>query len=186
MPHEHHPLAGRAVSVRKAGLLSVRPATDTARFSLRIDPAGLAEASTAFGLDLPARIGAVAAAGGKIAVRLGPDEWYLMAPPAGQAAVEDAFAAFYARLPHSLVDIGHREVGIEIEGAGAVLALQSALPFDVEAMPVGSGCRTLFDKAQIVLLREAQDRFRIEVWRTFATHVWGLLEAASREVELDI
>jgi len=117
---------------------------------------------------------------------LGPDEWYIIVPLAAQDDVQHAFAALYAKVPHSLVDISHREVAIEIEGAGAALALRSAIPFDVDAMPVASGCRTVFDKAQIVFVREATDSFRIEVWRSFADHVWGILRAASREIELDI
>jgi heterotetrameric sarcosine oxidase gamma subunit len=40
--------------------------------------------------------------------------------------------------------------------------------------------------AQIMLLRETEHRFRIEVWRTFADHPWGRLQAASREMDLDI
>jgi sarcosine oxidase subunit gamma len=186
MMHEHHPLLGREIAVRKAMPLTVRPAADTARFSLRIDPSEIAQASNAFGLDLPAKIGDVAVSPDKIAACLGPDEWYLRTSLPGQEAVETAFADLYATVPHSLVDVGHRDVGIEIRGADAALALQSAIPFDVEAMPVPSGCRTIFDKTQIVLVREAADRFRIEVWRSFADHVWGVLRAASREIELGI
>lgn len=184
MMHEHHPLAGREIAVRS--LLSLRVAADGARFSLRVDPAHAALAAEAFGLALPAKIGGATLARGRLAVRLGPDEWHLVAPLTHQAAVEDAFAALYAMVPHSLVDIGHREVGIEIAGAAAVLALQSAIPFDIESMPVASGCRTIFDKAQIILVRETQERFRIEVWRSFAGHVWGLLRAAGHEIALDI
>ena len=121
-----------------------------------------------------------------MAIRLGPDEWYLLAAPAEGEAIAARFAELYAATPHSLVDVSHREVGIEVEGSEALLALRSAIAFDIEAMPVGTGCRTLFDKAQIILIREAEDRFRIEVWRSFADHVWGILEAASREIELDL
>ena len=71
------------------------------------------------------------------------------APSASQQAVESAFAALYGTVPHSLVDIGHREVGIEIEGTLATLALSSAIAFDIEAMPVNSGCRTIFDERAI-------------------------------------
>ena len=43
-------------------------------------------------------------------------------------------------------------------------------------MPVGIGDRTIFDKAQVVCsVKHAPDRFRIEVWRSFAGHVWTLL-----------
>jgi sarcosine oxidase subunit gamma len=186
MLHEHHPLIGREIAMRHAAPLSIRVAADAARFSLRIDPAGIDGASKAFGLTLPARIGGLSLSGEKRAVCLGPDEWYLMAPLAEQDAVEAAFADLYPSATHSLVDISHREVGIEVEGAAAMLALRSAIAFDIEAMPVGTGCRTIFDRAQIVLLRETEQRFRIEVWRTFADHVWGLLEAAGREISLDI
>lgn len=186
MMHQHHPLIGREIAIRKAIPLVVRAAPDSARFSLRIDPAEISRASGAFGLELPTRIGDIETSGGKTAVCLGPDEWHLIAPLDAQQTIEDAFAAFYASVPHSLVDIGHREVGIEIEGAGAVRVLQSAIAFRVEAMPLLSGRRTIFDKAQIVLVRETEHRFRIEVWRSFADHVWGLLQAASREIELDM
>jgi sarcosine oxidase subunit gamma len=186
MMHEHHRLLGREIIVRKDLPLLIRAAADRARFSLRIDPAQIAAASKALGLKLPAKIGELAASGEKIALCLGPDEWYLIVPLAAQDAVERASADLYAEVPHGLVDIGHREVAIEIEGADAALALQSAVAFDVEAMPVGSGCRTVFDKAQIVLVRKAVDSFRIDVWRSFADHVWGLLRAAAREIELGI
>ena len=96
------------------------------------------------------------------------------------------FAALYATCPHSLVDVGHREIGIAVEGAAAVLALRSACAFDLETMPSGTGMRTIFDKAQIILIRHDENRFRIEVWRSFADHVWGLLQAASREISLGI
>ena len=186
MMHEHHPLLGREITIRKTMPLTIRAAADTARFSLRIDPAKIAQASTAFGLDLPARIGGVAVSKDKSAACLGPDEWYLRAPLPEQKAVETAFADLYATMPHSLVDVGHRDVGIEIEGADAALVLRSAVPFDLEAMPAPSGCRTIFDKTQIVLVRAAEGRFRIEVSRSFADHVWGVLRAVSREIELGI
>lgn len=184
--HRSHSPSGRALRTPQVPPLNISHAADAARFSLRIDPKRLDSVSTAFGLSLPASSGGMVALGGRTAVCLGPDEWYLMAPPAEGEAIERSFGRLYATIAHSLVDVGHREVGIELEGARTALALQSAVAFDVESMPVGSGCRTLFDKVQIILLREAESRFRIEVWRSFADHVWHLLQAVSREIELDI
>lgn len=183
MLHEHHPLAGRQIALPP---LAIRVAADGSRFSLRADPARASDAAAAFGCPLPGRIGDVASASGRTAVRLGPDEWHLLAPLAEGDAIEARFAELYATLPHSLVDVSHREVGVEVEGVSAVLALQSAIAFDIEAMPAGTGCRTIFDRAQIVLVRETAERFRIEVWRSFADHVWGILQAASREIGLGI
>ncbi|WAX96922.1 sarcosine oxidase [Aminobacter sp. NyZ550] len=186
MLHEHHPLIGREIAVRKVTPLNVRAVADGARFVLGIDPAQAAQAAKAFGSPLPGKIGDVTVSKGRLAVRLGPDEWHLVVPLTEQEAIETAFAKLYATVPHSLVDVSHREIGIEVEGVAAMLALRSAIAFDIEVMPVGTGCRTIFDKAQIILVREAEDRFRIEVWRSFADHVWGILDAASREIALGI
>jgi sarcosine oxidase subunit gamma len=166
--------------------LTISMAADAARFSFRIDPQRLDAATTAFGLTLPETIGSMVSSGGRTAVCLGPDEWYLIAPLAEQETIERGFAQLYPTVIHSLVDVGHREVGIETAGADAARALQSAIAFDVESMRAGSGCRTLIDKTQIILLREAENRFRIEVWRSYADHVWQLLQTISREIELGI
>ena len=180
----NHPLLGKTITGDKTSRLTIRVAEDIARFSLRIDPASAPSAGAAFGAPLPARIGGMVSAGGRTALQLGPDEWVLTAPVADSDGIADAFAALQE--PHSLVDVGHREVGILVEGEAAALALRSAIAFDVEAMAVGTGCRTLFDKAQIVLIREDKNRFRIEVWRSFADHVWGILHAVSREIALGL
>ena len=49
-------------------------------------------------------------------------------------------------------------------------------------MPVGSGARTVFDTAQVVVTREAEDRFHLTVWRSFLPHVRALLDIAQREL----
>lgn len=185
MLHNHHPLVGRTLPGSQTRV-SIRPAEDCARFILRIDPQKLGAASTVWGFDLPPVIGGLVSASGRIATCIGPDEWYLMAPPTEQDAIESAFADLYATTLHSLVDIGHREVGIVVEGPEAVLALQSSIAFDIAAMPVCSGCRTIIDRVQIILLREGQDHFRVEVWHSFSDHVWNLLVGICREIELGV
>ena len=37
------------------------------------------------------------------------------------------------------------------------------------------------DKAQIILMRETANRFRIEVWHSFSEHIWNFLAAVRRE-----
>ena len=182
--YQYRPPLGRELTIPNGAALTLGRAADAARFSLRIDPQSLVAATTAFGLELPGTIGSMVSSGGRTAICLGPDEWYLTAPPSEYEAIERGFAQLYATVIHSLVDVSHREVGFEIDGACAVLALQSAIAFDVESMPVGTGCRTLLDKVQIILLREAESRFRIEVWHSFADHVWHLLQTICREIEL--
>ena len=161
-------------------------APDCARFVLRIDPSGLDRAGAAFGCGLTAAIGAVGLGNGRSALCLGPDEWYLMAPLGDRDAIAAAFSEFYADCPHSLVDVGHRETGIDVGGEAATLALRSAYALDLDSMAAGTATRTLFDRAPIILIRHEPERFRIEVWRSFASHVWGLLQAAGREIALEI
>ena len=185
--HAHHPLDGNVITLHGPSPLAIRLLADKARFSLRIDPGQRDAAAAVLGLNLPGAIGGMVSLREKMAICLGPDEWYVTASEADKTEIEASFAALYERQPHSLVDVGHREVSIGIEGPKAALALQSAIAFDVEAMAIGIGCRTIFDgKAQIILLRDAKDRFQIEVWHSFSEHVWHFLQAVAREIELEI
>lgn len=169
-----------------ANRLVLRPAEDVSRFSLRLNKGAIPEATKAFGCPLPESIGHSVHKSGKTAAKLGPDEWYLLAPLDEGEVIEKRFQSFYNLFPHSLVDVSHRETGLYVEGPFAELALRSAVAFDVSAMEAGETRRTFFDRVQIILMRESRDRFRVEVWRSFAEHVWSLLRAASREISLDI
>ena len=152
-----------------------------ARLNLRIAPANLAAASAAFDLPLPSRIGQGAAGNGRAAWCLGPDEWLLHAPEAEQATIVADFARARAMTPHSLTLISDREFTIAITGPRAQEFLTVACPLDLSRMAPGTAKRTLFDSAQVVLIRDADDAFRIEVWRSFFPHVSELLDIALRE-----
>ena len=151
------------------------------RLSLRAR-GDLAALNAALGLTLPDRIGRRAAAGAVEAIRLGPDEWTLLVAADAVAGVAAACAAAYAAHPHSLVDISGREVTLLIEGPKAVELLTLGCPRDIAAIPAGEGRRTLFDGASVVLWRDAADRFRIDVWNSFAGHVADLLETGCKEL----
>lgn len=186
MFQERHPLIGRKLTAANRAPVSIHSVDNCARFNLRIAPENLAAASGIWGASLPATIGEFAASSGRIAACIGPDEWFLIAPLADQDAIEAAFADLYRTTIHSLVDVGHREVGIVVEGHEAANALQSSIAADINAMPVGSARRTIIDRVQIILIREAEDRFRVEVWHSFADHVWHLLAGICREYELGL
>jgi sarcosine oxidase subunit gamma len=152
-----------------------------ARLNLRIAPANLAAASAAFGLPLPVRIGQGVVKNGHAAWCLGPDEWLLHAPEVEQAAIVADFAKARANAPHSLTVVSDREFTIAITGTRAQEFLTVACPLDLSRMAPGTAKRTLFDSAQVVLIRDADDAFRIEVWRSFFPHVSELLDIALRE-----
>jgi sarcosine oxidase subunit gamma len=146
----------------------------TTRISLRLaDPA-------AAGLDLPGRIGARTVAEGRTALCLGPDEWLLEAPEADRAALLATLDAIAT--PVSAVEVSDREITFALEGPGVLDLLATGCPLDLARLPVGGGTRTVFDTVQVVLTREAEDRFHLTVWRSFAPHVRALLDLAAREL----
>lgn len=153
-----------------------------ARFVLRgvaaADPAG-----AALGGPLPRTVNRAATAGARSALCIGPDEWLLLAPDADKAAFEAALQAALASVPHALVDVSHRQTAILLDGPGAALALNAAVPLDLgtTAFPVGMATRTIFEKAEIVLWRTGPESFHVEVWNSFAPYVWDLLEAVRTE-----
>ncbi len=144
----------------------------TTRVSLRLaDPAAI---------HLPTAVGTRSAMGGRTALCLGPDEWLIEAPEAERAAL----LADLARIPvpRSAVEISDREITYALEGPAVLTLLATGCPRDLARMPVGQGARTVFDTAQVVLVRETQDRFTLTVWRSFAPHVRALLDIAAREL----
>lgn len=153
-----------------------------ARFSLRTALDCRVAVSEALGLVLPTRIGERRTSGRRSALCLGPDEWVLHTEEADSSALVAALVDLSARLPLSAVDIGDREIVLAVEGPAARDLLATGCPLDLARMPVGTGTRTVFDTVQVVLTREAEDRFRLEVWRSFAPHVRALLATAAEEL----
>jgi sarcosine oxidase, subunit gamma len=152
----------------------------TTRIALRVaDPAGV---GIALGVPLPGRIGSRAANGARSALCLGPDEWLIEAPETEAGALVAAIADLRAQTPISTVEVSDREITWRLEGPRVLDLLAAGCPRDLARMPVGGGARTLFDNAQVVLTREAEDRFHLTVWRSFAPHVRAILDLATREL----
>jgi sarcosine oxidase subunit gamma len=165
--------------VREAAAMRLLP--PAARFIFRGRPAAITAAGGAFGVALPQEPCRAATAGSRAALWLGPDEWLLLAPDDEAAAIANAFAAALGALPHALVDVSLRQVALEIEGPQAASVLNAGCPLDLHhhIFPVGMCTRTLLAKAEIVLWRTAEHRFRVEVGRSFGPYVWRFLEEVS-------
>jgi sarcosine oxidase subunit gamma len=86
-------------------------------------------------------------------------------------------------VPHALVDIGHRQFALEVSGPHAATILSGACPLDLDLaeFPVGMCTRTVLAKADIVLWRTRPDAFHLEVWRSFAGYVTGILAEIAAE-----
>jgi sarcosine oxidase subunit gamma len=158
--------------------------SDCARFVFRGREAAVGPAGESFGTALPRRRGAYSIAGDRIAIWLGPDEWLLLVPGASDPApIAAAIEAATAGVPHSLVDVSHRQLCLEVSGPEAATVLAAGCPLDLsaDAFPVGTATRTVLAKAEIVLARTGPDVFHIEVWRSFSAYVWHFLDEARRE-----
>lgn len=166
----------------------VPPAT---RFSLRMDATLASAAGRPADFDLTQPINVLreteaAQGGSRLSARLGPDEWLLLADNDGEGAdaLAENLTTDLRATAHTLVDISHRNIAIELIGDDAVDVLNTGCPLDLgdRAFPVGMATRTLFAKAEIVLLRVGTDQrpqFRIECWRSFGRYLYAHLRDAA-------
>jgi len=164
-----------------AMVTALPPAT---RLVLRGAQAARAAAAAAFGPVLSATACRAATQGERAALWLGPDEWLLIAPEADGAALAAALAAALGELPHSLVDVSHRQGALAVSGPCATTLLATGCPLDLDthAFPPGMCTRTLLAKAEVVLWRIDAERFRVEVWRSFLGYVSAFLAEAARGI----
>lgn len=161
---------------------TVRLDVPMGRLSLRAR-GDLGAVQGALGFALPERIGQ-RVEGAVQAIKLGPDEWTLLA--ADVAPIIEACAAVYADHPHSLTDISGREVTLVIDGPRAAELLTLGCPRDIDTIPVGEGRRTLCDGITVVIWRDAVESFRMDVWHSFAPHILHLFEIGCKELAAEI
>jgi sarcosine oxidase subunit gamma len=116
------------------------------------------------------------------ALWLGPDEQLLLGPLTDQARFESAIGAALGATPHSLVDVSHRQVALEVTGPQAATLLNAGCPLDLDlaTFPVSMVTRTAFAKTEIILWRKAPDVFHIDVWRSYVSYLSALLNIAAR------
>jgi sarcosine oxidase, subunit gamma len=162
----------------------VEPLPPAARFVLRGGEPVCRAAAAALAVDVPQQACRAASAGTRSCLWLGPDEWLVLAPATDGAALAAALAQALKDLPHSLVDVSHRQVALALTGQSAALLLAAGCPLDLDAraFPVGMCTRTMLAKAEIVLWRQASERFRLEVWRSYASYVTQYLAEAARGI----
>ncbi|MDX7951069.1 sarcosine oxidase subunit gamma family protein [Lichenihabitans sp. Uapishka_5] len=171
------PMAGRRN-------VAVTPLPPLARFSLRGPVADLAPLGSAFGIAPGQDTCRATQQGDRAILWLGPDEWMLVASLPNATALFDGIEQALAAVPHSLVDISHRNTGFTVMGDGVEAFLAEGCPLDLDqaATPVGFCSRTVLGKSEVVLWRVAPDAFRIECWRSFAPYVAAFLAQATENL----
>ena len=168
--------AGREFAADGARIAVLAPSH---RLALRAPEKSLGALSRALGLKLPAAPKTSVTKGSRSALWLGPDEW-LVIDDGGKDPLEDCARV---KVLHSAVGVSHRNVGISVTGPRAAEALNAGCPQDLSlaAFPVGACSRTILGKAEIVLLRNADDSFRVECWRSFSDYVLAFLTEAATD-----
>ncbi len=151
------------------------------RITLRGEPDAARRVGEVFRAELSPDPLRANAAGARAALWLGPDEWLLLAPE--QAGLAASIEAACDREHGCVIDVSHRQVGIEVRGTAGATVLNAGCPLnlDLKAFPVGMCTRTVLAKADIVLWRREPELFHVECWRSFAPYVLGVLKQASRD-----
>jgi sarcosine oxidase subunit gamma len=104
---------------------------------------------------------------------LGPDEWYLRSETSAPIPSGDG-------LPVAVTDVSERSICLIIEGPRASEILMAGCPLDLNQFAVGQATRTIYETVEIIILREAGDRFHVEVWRSFSAWLWTAMTTAAR------
>jgi sarcosine oxidase, subunit gamma len=139
--------------------VTIRLAPPMARFSLRTRCPPSLEALV--GTKVPTKIGVME---GGLAC-LGPDEWLLRTPLGTGLTTNNA-------APIAVIDVSERAVCLIVEGPRAVEIMQSGCPLDLDTFAIGRATRTIFETVEIILIRESDTCFHVEVWRSFASWLW--------------
>ncbi len=162
----------------------VRLLPPVSRYTLRGRAPVMAAAGTALGLNITDAPCRSAANSERAALWMGPDELLILSAAADGETVGTELRNALGALPHSLVDVSHRQLALEVSGATAQTVLNVGCPLDLHlsAFPVGMCTRTVLGKADIVLWRTGPDSFHLEVWRSFADYVVRFLTEAAREL----
>ncbi len=154
------PFAGNGVTVTSAPPM--------ARFSLRARKA--ADLEKLLGVSVPQKIGTMQSG----VMCLGPDEWLMLAPHGTKIA--DG-----AGLSLAVTEVSDRNVAILLEGPRAASVLAAGCALDFDHFAIGRATRTIFETVEIIVVREAGERFHVEVWRSFAPWLWTAFVTVAAE-----
>ncbi len=191
-------------AVRRIGLLdtaqpifigaqvTIRARPSEGRIVLRLSPEIATSYERLAGMNFSMPINRASFGDGRIAARLGPDEWLFIGHEADTAAVLSEAADQLSAHHHALIDIGHRNIAIEISGRAAAGVLNAGCPLDLndDHFPPGHSTRTLLGKAEVVLIRlsdtidttgNSDPRYRVECWRSFGQYLHRFLIEAAQE-----
>lgn len=153
------------------------------RYSLRVKEKDRTAFNAASGIELPAKIGQTSGQNNRRVFCIGPDEYILIATPAERQTLWQKFEKLKTEFIFSTTDISHRNVGFILNGKQAAQMINMGCPLDLslEKFPIEKCTRTIFESAEIMLFRAAEDKFQLETWRSFAPYMARYFEKFYQE-----
>ncbi len=112
---------------------------------------------------------------------MGPDEWLLKINSGRGAPVAAALRAAFEGRHSAVIDVGHGNTTLSLQGPGAADLLARGCPLDlhVRAFPTGSLAQSHIAKANATILcLQAGTSYELTVRRSFAHYLFHWLSAA--------
>jgi sarcosine oxidase subunit gamma len=140
-------------------------------------------ASAALGLELSGPVGHAAGAAQRSALRVGPDEWLLVAPRAEEGLLGAQLMTALSGYSGAVAPIGNGTVAIDASGpqVRAFLAKGTSLDLHPKAFAPGRCAVAGFGKIRVTLWRRDAERFSLFVGRSFARSFWDWSLDVARE-----
>ena len=168
---------GRQVNLDEAPLMDM--------LNLRGNPADAGFGSavhTATGLALPLAANTASLGTDRQLLWLGPDEWLLQCPIGQGAALETALRQALAGQHFAVVNVGHGNTVLRIQGPGAADLLARGCPLDFHASVFATGqvAQSHISRANATILcKQAGSHYEVTVRRSFADYLFRWLCAAA-------
>ena len=146
------------------------------------DPAFSGAVHTVTGLALPVVANTASMGTDRQLLWLGPDEWLLQCPIGQGAALEATLRQALAGQHFSVVNVGHGNTVLRIQGPGAADLLSRGYPLDFHASVFAAGqvAQSHISRANATILcRQAGSHYEITVRRSFADYLFRWLCAAA-------
>lgn len=151
------------------------------------DAAFRAGVAGALGLELPVQACKTVAGATCRVVWVGPDDWFVIAPPGQAAAIEGRLRQALDGLHHAVTDVSSGYTVLQLGGAPVreVLAQGCSLDLHPRVFGPGASAGSHFFKASVWLWQtDAAPVYELLVRRSFMGYVWLMLERCTAECGL--
>ena len=141
--------------------------------SLRVKPTELTAFKKASGWNLPSKIGGSIVTRNYSAFCLGPDEWQLQTDIGKARATRKKLEKLAKTFTYSYADISQRNVTFKLTGPMSAALINIGCPLDLllGTFPINKCTRTVFEDAEIMVYRGADDGFSVQTWRSFGPYL---------------